>query len=131
MSTLDRDTYDGLTQDENIAEFIKELENDAVSMSQIVFLSRDGFHMQPDEATDFIHKSVFALVEAGAVPVRFGGPSHDWVRQHQYGTSPENIANAVVREWQGYGDLRFDEVKVYGEAVWFARPRTNPTYIRE
>ena len=131
MTETRREIFYNRTVGECIDQFVGELPSDAVGLWQILPMAREGFGFQGQEQVDFIRSAIVALLRAGAVPVRFGGRTHDWARQRQYGTTADEIADSIVNEWIGYGDLRFDELKVYGEAVWFALPRADPRYIRD
>lgn len=66
--------------------------------------SRDSFSLDGDALKDFARRSIIALVERGAVPVR---PSAEkdkfWEQQSQYGKSPEEVAENVLNEWQKSG----------------------------
>ncbi|HRD78463.1 MAG TPA: hypothetical protein PK264_21410 [Hyphomicrobiaceae bacterium] len=131
MKSERRERYYNRTVTECIEQFVGELPSDAVGLWQILPMAREGFGFEGVEQIDFIRTAIKALLEAGAIPVRYGGRTHDWVQQHQYGKSIDEIAQSVIEEWASYGDMKFDEIKVYGEAVWFARPRADPRYIRE
>ena len=129
MKSVDRDILYGRTVPECISGFVGELNYDAVGLWQIVAAGKHRFLKLGDELIEFVKSTIHALLDAGAVPVRFGGPTHDWVLQRQYGTENESIATNVLDEWTSYGALQFDELQLYGYGVWFAKPREHPRYI--
>ncbi|WP_144061233.1 hypothetical protein [Hyphomicrobium denitrificans] len=63
------------------------------------------------------------------MPVRhIPGSAYEWTRQAQYGTGREEIADAIVREWQSVPD---DPMELVGQCPWFARPDPKfPKYVK-
>jgi len=82
------------------------IDSDGESLWRIVPGGRT-FGFEGDELAEFVHLFVRRLLESGAVPVRPAdeGPLN-WVEQTQYGSSNEEIADAIVAEWleAGGGD---------------------------
>lgn len=106
-----------------------ELNRDAVGLWQIVPAGRDGFGLRDAALIEFLRQCIDALLSAGAVPVRGApGSGYFWIWQKQYGSSHEEIANAVISEWQLVPD---DPLLLVGECPWFARPNPdNPKYVK-
>lgn len=99
---VDRDF--GIPLSEWIERIPNELEMDAVGLWQIVPVGRESFYLEGDALTDFVMRSVIALIKRGAVPVRPAADKENfWEIQTQYGKLPEEIARNVVNEWQQYG----------------------------
>lgn len=97
---------------------VGDLDRDATGVWQLVPDGRDGFGLQGDELIDFVRRSIHALLEAGAIPVRGGvDTEYVWIPLKQYGSTNEDICEAVIAEW-----LReaHDPSLLY--KVWFARP---------
>jgi len=118
MSEQRRDKWFGNTIDEVIAMFPNELPVDAVGLWQIVPFGREGFDLHSDELTDFVRRSVSALVERGAKPVVGATDGiHYWELQKQYGSTNKEIVNAVVNEWLVSGGGDPDP-----SGLWFALP---------
>ena len=93
---------------QTVLEYIQtvsgELPIDAVGLWQIVPAGRQGFKLNGDDLTEFVHRCVFALLESGAKPVVGGnGTAYDWIIQTQYGDTNERIVGAVVEEWLAFG----------------------------
>ncbi|KAB2823602.1 MAG: hypothetical protein F9K51_07420 [Candidatus Dadabacteria bacterium] len=109
----------GRTMSEWISLVPGELDVDAVGLWQIVPAGIDGFGLEGEELTEYVRRNLMALLEAGAIPVR-GGKStgYDWVAQHHYGKTKEEIIENIIREWLNMGN---DPKILIGE-VWFARP---------
>lgn len=118
----------GYTVQEAIDLIPGELPIDAVGLWQIVPKARDGFGLKGHELTDFVRRSIHALLDAGAVPVRHQpGSEFEWDMQNQYGTSRDAITEGVIREWLAMPD---DSTILCGEGVWFARPRIGRKYVK-
>jgi len=98
------DKYFGVPLSEWIGRLPNNLQSDAVGLWHLIPAGRDSFSLDGDALKDFVRRSVIALVERGAVPVR---PSAEkdkfWEEQIQYGKFPEEIADNVVIEWQNSG----------------------------
>lgn len=98
------DKYFGISIREWIEMTPNELEVDAVGLWQIVPVGRDSFGLAGDELKGFVWKSVVALVEKGAAPARMSSENDKyWDWQTQYGESPEDIADSVIKEWVDSG----------------------------
>jgi hypothetical protein len=111
-----------------IARIPNELPYDAVGIFQIVPIGRDGFGLTRDDLIDFLRRSILALLDAGAVPVRGGRDTgYDWIVQRQYGQSKQDITEAVIAEWLSMPD---DPSVLCGEGVWFARPQPGKKYVK-
>jgi hypothetical protein len=122
-----RDEF-GMTASEVIAEIPLELHRDGVGIHQIVGSGRDDFHLVGPDLVDFVRRGIHALLDAGAVPVRFGGGSgFDWVAQKQYGTDKEQITEVVIEEWLA---LPLDPVVLFSKGVWFADPSASPRMVK-
>jgi hypothetical protein len=105
-----------------------ELPYDAVGLWQIVPEGRSRFHLTGSDLVDFVRGGIHALLDAGAVPVRFGGGTgFNWVAQKQYGTEKVEITEAVIKEWLA---LPVDPVVLFSQAVWFARPDPDSRFVK-
>jgi hypothetical protein len=123
-----RDKYYGYTISESIALTPGELPIDAVGLWQIVPDGRDGFGLSGEALDDFIRRTITALLDADAVPVRHvPGSQFEWDVQHQYGTTREQIIEGIIAEWHTMPD---DPLVLCGEGVWFARPRPGRKYVK-
>jgi hypothetical protein len=105
---------------------VPELENDAVSLSSIIFDGKDGFNLAGSELDLFIGMCIGTLMENEALPVIGGGNSrYDWIHQPQYGSSAGAVTTNVIAEWKASGvdpDLG---------GLWFARPDpANPSFVK-
>jgi hypothetical protein len=95
---------------DSVAEYLETIpyyiDSDGESLWHIVPGGRT-FGLDGNELAEFVHLCVSRLLESGAVPVRPAdeGPLN-WVEQTQYGSSNEEIADAIVAEWleAGGGD---------------------------
>jgi hypothetical protein len=107
----------GRTVDEWIAGWVAELARDATGLWHIVTAGREGFGLSGAELIDFVRRSLLALFAAGAKPV-MGGIDKDyiWGRLTKYGDDPQQMADAIIDEWQKSGCD-----PDYG-GVWFATP---------
>jgi hypothetical protein len=109
----------GTTIDEWIAAVPEELPVDAVGLWQIVPAGRDGFGLSGTELVKFVRTCVLALLAKGAKPVVGASDNlHIWQIVH-YGDTSEQIADAVIAEWQrsghepGFGDIWFALPHIY------------------
>ncbi len=126
MTQEPRHKRHGDTISEWIALVPGELTIDAVNLPQILSAGQYGFELEGADLVDFIRRNIIALLDAGAIPVDGGaGTDYEWVAKHNYGSTKDEIADGVVAEW-----LASDGDEMYPWSVWFARPRSNPMYIK-
>jgi hypothetical protein len=93
----------GTTIDEWTSAIPEELPIDAVGLWQIVPAGRDGFGLSGNELVEFVRACVMALLGKGAKPV-IGSRDGDYIwRLANYGETPEQIADAIIAEWQRSG----------------------------
>jgi len=98
------DKYFGIPANEWIERIPNELEVDAVGLWQIIPVGRDSFNLSGADLEDFTKRSIIALINRGAVPVRPARAMDGfWEKQLQYGNSPAEIANAIIDEWKVSG----------------------------
>ncbi|PRD41880.1 hypothetical protein C5748_19715 [Phyllobacterium phragmitis] len=104
------DKYFGTPMSEWIARVPNELEVDAVGLWQIIPVGIDSFGLSGERLDDFARRCIIALLQKGAVPVRFpsGLPATEYQGSH------EEIANQIVNEWKA-GTLVADH-----DGLWFA-----------
>lgn len=70
-----------------------------VGMWKIVNDGRQGFGLEGEALADFIRRSIYALMDAGAKPVADAEKAGRWVLQTQYGSNKREVAEAVIQEW--------------------------------
>lgn len=124
-----RDKDSGETISEAISQYPHELDRDAVGIWQIVPGGRMDFGLSGDALADYVRRTIYALLDAGAVPVRHvPGSGFRWSRQTQYGLTREEIAEAIIAEWE---PVPYDSYSMIEHCPWFARPRPNdPNYVK-
>lgn len=124
-----RDKGSGETISEAISQYPQELDRDAVGIWQIVPGGRMDFGLSGDALADYVRRTIYALLDAGAVPVRHvPGNGFRWSRQKQYGLTREEIAEAIIAEWE---PVPYDSYSMIEHCPWFARPRPNdPNYVK-
>src|SRR4051812_6957943 len=104
MSEEPRERRSGATVSEYVVQVANELPRDAVGMWQIVPGGRHGFGFDGGQLTDYVRRCIAELLSRGAIPVvAGGGTDYFWVAQKQYGSTPEEIIENVVREWLANG----------------------------
>ena len=103
-----------------------ELDQDAVGIWQIVPDAEHAFGLSGDDLFEYVRRAVVALLDAGAVPVKFeDGSGYEWTHQKQYGVASDEISEAVVAELARV-PLPWDSYALIEHCPWFARP--NPKY---
>ncbi len=118
MNTEPVHRLDGITLTEWILLLPGELPIDAVGLWQIIPEAREDFDLSGDELISCVRRSIRALVEHGAKPVRSGRRvGRRWLLQAQYGIEIDEIVDAIVSEWGGWG---FGDPTANG--IWFALP---------
>jgi hypothetical protein len=116
MSGELRDKFYGSTIEERLSQVPNELAIDAIGLWQIVSFGRQGFDLSGEPLTDYVRRHILALLGKGAKPVIGARDGvHLWMVV-DYGQEPEEIANAIIREWQMIG--RDPDPG----GVWFALP---------
>lgn len=119
MSSEKRDKWYGKTVSETIASFPAELPIDAVGLWQIIPYGREGFGFTEGELIDFVRRSIRCLLDHEAKPVRGAREGkHYWIVQTQYGENADEIVEAIVSEWAGWG---CGDPNLGG--LWFATPK--------
>lgn len=115
----------GDTAAEYIVTIPDEIDSDGEGLWKIVPGGR-SFGFDGDELAEFVRLCVLRLLQVGAVPVRHAEKGElEWVEQTQYGTTIEEIADAVVTEWleAGGGNPEWDY-------LWFVTRRVLETSRR-
>ncbi|WP_114945730.1 hypothetical protein [Microvirga calopogonii] len=116
MTDEPREKRSGKPLTEYVKLIAEELPIDAVGIWQIVPAGRFGFGFEGEALTDFVRRCIAELLSRGAVPVVGGGQSeHEWIVQRQYGSTPAEIIDNVVREWLANGAKDEDP-----GGLWFA-----------
>jgi hypothetical protein len=93
----------GIPLGEWIQHRVDELADDEVGFWQVVPEGR-LFGLTGASLDEFVRRTLMSLFAHGAVPVRHVPESgHVWTRQKSYGTTAEEMAEAIVREWIGEG----------------------------
>jgi len=112
-----RDQYYRQTIGQWMDELPGDLFRDATGLWEIVSFGRQGFGLSGSDLVDFVKRGVLALLAKGAKPVTGASDgTHIWQRLYGYGEEPEQMADAIVEEWQRAG-----RDPDYG-GVWFATP---------
>ena len=124
---LHRDT--GETLSEVIAQHPHELAYDADALMHIVPVGRVSFGLKGDALTDYVRRSVRAMLEAGAVPVmHIKGNGYNYTYEPKYGSTIDEITENIVKEWLALPD---DPLVLAGEGAWFARPDPKfPSWVK-
>ncbi|MEN6586584.1 MAG: hypothetical protein ABFE02_11150 [Sulfuricella sp.] len=118
MSVERRHRHFGDTIAEYIEKVPNELQIDAVGLWQVVPVGRYDFDLHGEELVDYVRRNIYALLERGAKPVVGATDGvHYWELQTQYGSTSEEIVNAVVTEWLAAGGGDPDP-----GGLWFALP---------
>lgn len=104
MIDIDRRNKRGFTAAEFIEGLPLEIDSDGEGLWSIVPRGR-GFGFVGGDLAEFVRLCVMRLLEAGAVPVRHRSQGEEllWEEQTQYGTTREEIADAIVAEWLASG----------------------------
>ena len=98
------DKYFGTPMSEWIAKVPNELEADAVGFWQIISTGRDSFKLSGKGLENFARRCIIALIERGSVPILPAKAEHEfWKKQDQYGNSPSEIADSIIKEWKELG----------------------------
>ncbi|WP_156386335.1 hypothetical protein [Aureimonas sp. Leaf454] len=86
-----------------------------------------AFQFRGDDLVEFVRRSIYAMIDAGAKPFAgdIGGVAPDFYPTDRWGTTREEIADALITEWQkrGGGELEiwsypFAFVEVYYPDGW-------------
>ena len=118
MSNESRDNVYGRTMSEWISLIPGDLPNDAVSLWHISADGTSYFDLAGAELADYLRRSILALLEAGAIPVKTGkGTPYDWIAEQRFGVDKMTIVTAILREWKS---SKKDEEYLF--SVWFALP---------
>jgi hypothetical protein len=111
---------------DTVADFLNtlpyEIDGDGEGLWSLVPTGR-SFEFEGADLKEFVRISVLRILYVGGVPVRHSenGPLR-WLEQKQHGTERDQIANAIIAEWQaaGGGDPPW-------EWLWFVSRRVLET----
>lgn len=105
----------GLSDVEWFRRSIDEAHRDPVGMWQMIKAGRDGFGLSGVLLDEFVKDFIVAMLKGGAVPV-IGDKAapFGWRPALHDGSSPEDIAGALVRDWKS------SRVDPDVDGVWFA-----------
>ena len=127
MNNDPKDKVFGTAMIEWIARAPNELPRDAVGLWQIVSAGVVNFDLSGSNLVEFVGRSIMALLDAGALPVRGGnGTSHFWIYQPQFGATKDAVRRGVIAEWQRIGN----DVDDLMDSIWFALPRPGENYVK-
>jgi len=94
--------------DDTAANYIEtrpyDIDGDGAGFWGIVPWGR-SFGFEGDDLAEFVRLCVLRLLDAGAVPARHSpkGEPLLWKEQTQYGTTKDEIADAIIAEWLATG----------------------------
>ncbi|GEP52866.1 hypothetical protein [Reyranella soli] len=100
-----------------------ELEIDAVSLRNILVAGREGFGLSDDQLIDYVRRNILLLLAKGAKPVVGALDGVHFWSLVDYGNAPEEIADAIIGEWQRVGrdpelgDLSFAVPSIYEATI--------------
>lgn len=113
MIDINRRHPGGYTLAEYLQGLPLEIDSDGEGLWAIVPKAR-GFGFEGVEREAFVRLCVLRLLEAGAVPALHRPLTEpmEWIEQRQYGTTKDEIADAVVAEWlaKGGGDPPWNDL---------------------
>src|SRR5688572_16813002 len=90
----------GMAADEWYRLSLNEARQDQVGFFAVVLAGRDWFGLSGSDLESFVRRYIVALVTGGAVPILGNEGSPGWSPTHEYGTSPEEIADSLIRKWK-------------------------------
>ena len=111
---------------DTVAEYLEtlpyEIDGDGDGVWEFVPAGR-SFGFEGADLVDFVRLNVLRLLDVGCAPVRHSdaGPMR-WIEQKQFGTDKNEIADAIVAEWQAAG-----AVNPPWEWLWFVTRRVLET----
>jgi hypothetical protein len=93
----------GDTVEDYVATIPYEADGDGEGLWGIVPAGR-SFGYEGAELQEFVRLCILSILKAGGLPVRHAqtGPL-EWEEQKQYGTEGDQIAGAIIAEWQAAG----------------------------
>ena len=84
------------------------LSMDAVGLWHVLAAGQSRFQLDGPQLVDFVRRSIVALLDAGGIAVDSGkGTDYTWVAK-SYGTTRDEIVNAIIAEWQASNGAKFD-----------------------
>ena len=93
----------GDTVEEYAEKIPYEIDSDGEGLWSIVPTGRN-FGYDGEDLKDFVRLCLLSLFKAGGIPVRHGETlGMRWIEQKQYGAEPNEIADAIIAEWQAAG----------------------------
>lgn len=130
--TEPRHKFYGISISDWIDTIDGDLENDSISLAEIIPTGRDDFNLQGELLLDFTRKCIQKLLYAGAKPI--DGKKDENGKfissvSKKYGYTYNEIIENIISEWQeeekkGNGDF-------YCWGIWFGLPKFIKNYKEE
>lgn len=107
MRSEPKHRYYGTPINRWIAATPAAMEDIGIELGAIV---RDGVHgygLEGPELLDFVRKSLYALLRAGAMPLKLEpiGENGFWLPETKYGTDHGAIVEGVIADWLKEGEM--------------------------
>ncbi len=103
-----RDIFDGVPIRQFLEEVTWELERDLVGFWALIAEGRDAYQLQNGDLREFLVLTIGKLIISGAFPIVPSSPISSrklrWAPTQMYGTTADEIALNVVREWNNQGE---------------------------
>lgn len=118
------------TISEALSNYSVELDIDAIGIWHIVPRGQDNFGLEGAALTNYVRLAITAILDAGGVPVRHVPESgYEWVLQKQYGSTRDEIVDAIVKEWELVPNDSFSMIE---QCPWFVRPDPqHPRFVKK
>lgn len=114
---------------DSVAEYIETLPYETDSDGECIWRivpAGESFGFEGEQLTEFVRRSVFRLLESGAIPVRYAEEGDlEWREQTHYGEEKSEAADAIVAEWLDAGGGRQE-----WDYLWFVTRRVLETSRR-
>ena len=94
------------------------LDDNGSGLWDITGLGGQSYGLRGAYLVEFIRLSILALLAGGGRPVVAEEDGPNWIETFRYGTEPQEIADAVIAEWQAEGS----PIDVEWGRWWFAFP---------
>jgi hypothetical protein len=97
----------GTPMSEWVDSMPQSMEDIGVDLGGIVSAGTQGYGLEGPELLDFIRKCLYALLRAGAMPLKLEpiGKNGFWFPETRYGTDHGAIVEGVIADWLKEGEM--------------------------
>lgn len=109
-----------ISRETEFKELVGSMQHDLVSLWEIIVRGRNHLGLSDEELISFVRDAVSTLIRAGGRPSVSANTGRGLMKAvTRYGTTPEDIAEALITEWAVFGYA----TPIPPGGLWFDSPK--------